>query len=210
MSLSHLNKLERVILNRRVVGRILSFLVLINMVAVAYGLVYVEAEEWVPYVPRSDMVELVFWTENRTVYIDVAVTFPDAGYTVSDWGTPVREGYEIWVDSKILDWTGPAALVITTYRYTYNLGFLEKGNYTFIFKVWGYPIKSIRFVIGLEGDANQDGVVNIFDIATISAHWYPGPPIGPLGYDLTADLNLDGAVNIHDVGIVSANWEQSE
>lgn len=58
----------------------------------------------------------------------------------------------------------------------------------------------------LFGDANGDKTVDIFDIGTISAHWFPGPPVGPLGYDREADINLDGAVDIFDIGITSANW----
>jgi hypothetical protein len=57
-----------------------------------------------------------------------------------------------------------------------------------------------------QGDANGDQIVDIFDIGSISAHWYPGPPIGPLGYGREADLNLDGSVDIFDIGICSANW----
>jgi len=56
------------------------------------------------------------------------------------------------------------------------------------------------------GDANGDGIVDIFDIGAVSAHWYPGPPVGPLGYDFNYDVNEDGNIDIFDIGIVSANW----
>ncbi len=56
------------------------------------------------------------------------------------------------------------------------------------------------------GDANGDGVVDIFDIGALSAHWYPGPPVGILGYDPAFDTNNDGSIDIFDIGIVSANW----
>jgi len=59
------------------------------------------------------------------------------------------------------------------------------------------------------GDVNGDRTVDIFDIGMISAHWYPGPPIGPLGYDTNADINNDGAVDIFDIGITSAHWNQT-
>ncbi|MGD8505665.1 MAG: dockerin type I domain-containing protein [Candidatus Bathyarchaeota archaeon] len=59
------------------------------------------------------------------------------------------------------------------------------------------------------GDVNVDHVVDIFDIGEISAHWYPGPPIGPMGYDAKADINGDGAVDIFDIGIVSSCWGES-
>lgn len=61
----------------------------------------------------------------------------------------------------------------------------------------------------IAGDANGDGIVDIFDIGSISAHWYPGPPVGPLGHSREADLNLDGSVDIFDIGITSAHWGQT-
>ena len=60
--------------------------------------------------------------------------------------------------------------------------------------------------VKIPGDANGDGAINIFDAAGVSAHWYPGPPVGPLGYDARADFNKDGAVNVLDAAIVSAHW----
>jgi hypothetical protein len=64
-------------------------------------------------------------------------------------------------------------------------------------------------MVTIPGDANGDKIVDIFDIGVISAHWYPGPPVGPLGYDANADINNDGAVDIFDIGITSAHWGQT-
>jgi len=100
--------------------------------------------EWVPYVPYSQMVDLEFWMLNETSYINVTITFPDSGNMISDWGTVVRDGGEIWVDSEIWDWTGPSFPMITTVSHTYNLGYLD-GYYTFTFKAWGIDVKSISF-----------------------------------------------------------------
>jgi parallel beta-helix repeat protein len=58
----------------------------------------------------------------------------------------------------------------------------------------------------LLGDVNGDMKVDIVDAAGVSAHWYPGPPIGPLGYDLNYDINGNGEINIIDSAIISANW----
>ena len=66
-----------------------------------------------------------------------------------------------------------------------------------------------NITVTIPGDVNGDRIVDIFDIGTISAHWYPGPPVGPLGYDANADINNDGAVDIFDVGIASAQWGQT-
>jgi len=64
------------------------------------------------------------------------------------------------------------------------------------------------WILELHGDANDDLVVNIVDVSVLSAHWYPGPPTGPLGYDTVSDLNGDGAVNIVDLSITSSQWGQ--
>lgn len=61
----------------------------------------------------------------------------------------------------------------------------------------------------LAGDANGDKTVDIYDAAAVSAHWYPGPPVGPLGYYRESDINLDGAVDLYDAAAVSANWNRN-
>ena len=69
--------------------------------------------------------------------------------------------------------------------------------------------QTFGYYVALQGDANLDHLVNIVDAACISAHWYPGPPIGPLGFDLNSDLNGDGLINIIDSSIVSSQWQQT-
>lgn len=63
--------------------------------------------------------------------------------------------------------------------------------------------------VSYAGDVNNDGIINVLDVGVVSAHWYPGPPVGPLGYDSNSDLNNDGTVNILDGGILSVNWGQT-
>ena len=92
------------------------------------------------------------------------------------------------------------------------------------FAIGNYVIKAIADLVQLEfntadntlaniavkvvtpGDVNADGTVDMIDVSGISAHWYPGQPEGPLGYDSNFNINNDGAINILDVGIVSAYW----
>jgi len=50
------------------------------------------------------------------------------------------------------------------------------------------------------GDMNQDGRIDIFDVAYIGFRYN--------GNDLTADLNQDGLVNIFDLALVGSNYQQ--
>ena len=108
-------------------------------------------EEWVPYVPFSQMVDLKLWVTKGNWYMDISITFPDSGFMISDWGTVKREGCEIWVISEILDWTGYSFHVITIISHTYELGRLEDGNYTFTFMakdyLWVVRVKSINLTV---------------------------------------------------------------
>jgi PEP-CTERM motif len=55
----------------------------------------------------------------------------------------------------------------------------------------------------LDGDANHDGVVNIFDINLVSANW---APTGPVGAFAPGNINHDTVVDIFDINLISANW----
>jgi hypothetical protein len=60
-------------------------------------------------------------------------------------------------------------------------------------------IDNIRGII--PGDVNYDGVVDIFDVNLVSAHWAESGP--------TADANADYIIDIFDVNLISANWSPS-
>jgi sugar lactone lactonase YvrE len=53
----------------------------------------------------------------------------------------------------------------------------------------------------IAGDVNADGLVDIFDINSVSSHW---GSMGPGG-----DANGDGLVDIFDINLISANWNQT-
>ncbi len=105
----------------------------------------------------------------------------------------------------------------TTATFAWNTTDFANGNYdlTVTATLTEYEITTkpsethARVLITIPGDVNGDRIVDIFDIGYISAHWYPGPPIGPSGYHPNADTNDDSAVDIFDIGITSAHWGQS-
>ena len=106
-----------------------------------------QIERWVPYVPFPGQVELVFWMEDEVAYINVTIVFYSGGFEVRDWGDLNMDRRELWVDSEIWGWTGPAILDIWELSHTYDLGHLKEGRYTFTFKSWGREVKSIDFIV---------------------------------------------------------------
>jgi lysophospholipase L1-like esterase len=69
------------------------------------------------------------------------------------------------------------------------------AGYAIIGQAW---FDAIEAVLPLPGDVNGDGLVNIFDVNMISAHWNE---VGPDG-----DANRDGIVNVFDINYVSSHW----
>ncbi len=53
-------------------------------------------------------------------------------------------------------------------------------------------------VVSYEGDVNQDGQVDIFDLNLVANHWLSAG--GP------GDANGDGIVNIFDINVISQDW----
>lgn len=106
----------------------------------------------------------------------------------------------------------------TVITFTWNTTGFAYGNYTIKAEITTVPGETDTtdntyvdniVLVTIPGDCNGDKTVNILDIGCISAHWYPGPPVGPLGYHPNADADGDGAVDIFDIGIASAHWGES-
>ncbi|MEM1563665.1 MAG: hypothetical protein QW161_03205 [Candidatus Bathyarchaeia archaeon] len=113
-------------------------------------------EEWVPCVPSPDMVELQYLGREGISYVNVSITFASSGFNVSDWGVLIFDGNNISVNAKIWRWTGVSIPVVITVKHLYNLGFLRPGEYNFTFKVWGFSIKNITFIVRDGANVNID------------------------------------------------------
>lgn len=59
----------------------------------------------------------------------------------------------------------------------------------------------------LDGDANGDAIVDLFDRGALSSRWTGAP--GALPYSRFVDNNDDGFIDIFDRGITSSNWGRS-
>lgn len=173
-------------------------MILVSGRILAHGII----EEWVPFVPGD--ADLEFWMENQTSYVSVAVTFYTGGYNISNWGSINRNGCDFFVDSEIWRWTGAVILVVWTARHVYELGNLEKADYTFTFSTWSKPVKGIWFSVGLACDVNYDGKTDMKDIAIASLAF--GSCSGHARWNANADVNDDGKVDMKDIGIIAKKF----
>lgn len=88
---------------------------------------------------------------------------------------------------------------------------LYAGAYTALPSLGGSPYcpeVSTVFKITLLGDLNEDGVVNIKDIATaaIAFGTYPGHP----RWNPIADLNQDDKIDIKDIALIARNFGKTD
>ena len=116
-------------------------------VALVVPVVVYGQQEWLPYTPNSDDVELVYWSKNDVSYVEVSIVFYDSGFEISDWGAPVAIGNCISVAAFVWRWNGVVLPVVIVAKHTYNLGILPEGEYAFTFHAWWSPIESITFIV---------------------------------------------------------------
>lgn len=102
---------------------------------------------WLQTVLSSNQVELKSWTISGRTSIYVKLNFPDAGYRVANWGSPVQSGNNFSVDAVVERFNGVSAQILTNTAQIYDLGALPAGNYTFNFRNMGTTVKSLNFTV---------------------------------------------------------------
>ena len=102
---------------------------------------------FVPTVLNANQVELKSWKLDGRTFVYVKLTFPDAGFRVSNWGTPTRSGNAFTVDTLVERFNGVSAQVITSTAQIWDLGAIAAGDYTFTFMNSGTPVKTLNFTV---------------------------------------------------------------
>jgi hypothetical protein len=87
------------------------------------------------------------WLFGGHTSVYVKLTFPDAGYRVSDWGIPTQVGSDYSVNATVEKFNGVSAQAVTNTAQIYDLGVLAVGNYTFTFKNSGTTVKTLNFSV---------------------------------------------------------------
>ena len=102
---------------------------------------------WSPTVLSPTQVDLKQWKVDGRTFIYAKLTFPDAGFRVTNWGTPTRAGNAFSVDALVEHFSGASAQVITSTAQIWDLGAIAAGNYTFSFKNSGTTVKTLSFTV---------------------------------------------------------------
>lgn len=101
------------------------------------------------------------WTSNGSTFVEVRLTFPNTGFSVSDWGQVTRNGNSFVADAKVERYNGASGQMIVVKEHTYNLGVVEAGTHTFTFESYGTPVKSLQF--------DPSAIAEHFEPATLPA-----------------------------------------
>jgi hypothetical protein len=105
----------------------------------------------------------------------------------------------------------------TTITFTWNTTGFAKGNYTISAYVWPVSgetdILDNTFIdgwvfVGLIGDVNADGIVDIADIYLIALAYGTTP--GQPGYKPNLDINGDGIIDIADIYITALHYGETD
>jgi parallel beta-helix repeat protein len=168
-----------------------------------------------PWTPQAIDIATANMTSSKTIVgqdhvLQINVTATNQGsYTQTFSVTAYANATSIETKTATLE-NGNSTII----TFTWDTTTVPYGNYTI--SAYANPLpgevdtadntyKDATVLVTVPGDVNGDRIVDIFDIGTISAHWYPGPPAGPLGYDANCDINDDRTVDIFDIGTTSAH-----
>jgi len=147
-----------------------------------------------------------FWMDvNQTAFMTVTITCYESGYNITDWGTAVRNNSDFYAEFQWADVEGDIGIpMIYDLVHNYSLGQLDEGVYSFTLVASGYPWHSTVFEVGFPADINDDGKVDIKDIAIVAKAFgthNPNPDYNP-----AADIHYDGKIDIKDIAFTAKHY----
>ena len=92
-------------------------------------------------------VEMKDWRFGGRSFVYSKLTFPDAGYSVTNWGTPAQSGNAFTVDAAVQHFNGANVPAISSTAQIWDLGALSPGNYSFTFRTSGSTAKVHNFTV---------------------------------------------------------------
>jgi subtilisin family serine protease len=102
---------------------------------------------WTATVLTGPQVEMKSWKNDGRTFVYAKLTFPNAGFRVSNWGTATRAGSAFSADATVERFNGMSSQAISSTAQIWDLGVLDPGNYTFAFKNSGTTVKTLNFTV---------------------------------------------------------------
>ena len=135
------------------------------------------------------------WTESFTLYLYTNMSVPAINSTVILNLRPLE------VRTITLSWN------TTTYAYGQHEIRAETSVVINDFNTLNNVKKAGTTMLTIQGDANGDKTVNVFDILSVKSRW--GRTSASPDWIAEYDVNDDDAINVFDILTIKAHWGQS-
>ena len=141
-------------MSRQLLTRNLGLAFLIS--AVFCAPVFAQSDPWVHAEPtRVVPYQLAVFSCAGQTTVNSRWIFNDSGYRVTQTPVVTRYGNTISLDARVEEFTGGRAQVIVPFEKNFDIGTLEPGTYTLIFKSWDTALKQIEFTLTATPPAPQ-------------------------------------------------------
>ena len=118
--------------------------------------IFAQTDTWIHAEPtRVVPQQLAVFSCNGQTTVNSRWVFSDSGYRVTQAPVVSRSGNTISLDARVEEFTGGRLQVITPFEKNFDIGTLEPGTYTLIFKSWDTPLKQIQFTLTATPPAPQ-------------------------------------------------------
>ncbi len=102
---------------------------------------------WQATVLATSQADVKTWSAGGRTYAYLKLSFPNAGYRVTNWGAVINAGTDFTADAAVERFNGTSVQAETSNAQIYDLGALAEGTYKFNFKASGTLAKSVQFIV---------------------------------------------------------------
>jgi hypothetical protein len=174
--------------------------------------------------PASHMPQAIVSIGPLKAIVSVSVALQGDGRPDAGWAIPLTvkfftPGADVLNDTPVYEFelttarsdAGDAAICEATGAEPGTYDITAHGEYSLMNVKKSVVISSPKTSVGLgtllEGDGNQDNIVNLDDYAILSMCWLASE--SQAEYDVRADFDRNGLINAADLCLLAANWLRS-
>ena len=129
---------------------------LISILVAVCAPIFAQGDTWIHARPeRVVPTQLAVFSCAGQTGVNARWIFSDSGFRVTQTPVVVRNGNTISLDARVEEFTGGRAQALVPFNKNFDIGTLEPGSYTLIFKSWDTPLKQIEFTLTATPPAPQ-------------------------------------------------------